>query len=487
MPGSNPYKDSQAAYEYLMGIAPKAPQQNTQPQASFNPAAEGRYAWDYDKKAYTWIPANPVAETKPTRVSDYNPYEYGGGFGGMGGDSGSVGSGGSSGGGFGSSADSNAANSITGMAGPVNSSIAVSDMGTVSDAAAAEAAASAIGMAESANAIGVDNGSISDGVTSGPGPGDGGVSGGGGGGAADSGGVGVGIGDGGATGSGAVGDSGVGAGDGGVSGGGGGGPAGDGEANGGLMRLHKKFAEGGAARTQDGSSQAAYDYLMGVTNTTRPAAPAVTSTSSGLVGGVIGDITNAVRKAIKTNSTAGGEINPPTPLTMTGPDLPPGSGGGAPELNGGITTLPTTPVETNYYPRQVAPDVFDNRRVRKYSDDYSHLVEAANGGLMSPGYAMGGGLGSLGGYSDGGRLLRGPGDGVSDSIPAMIGTKQPARLADGEFVVPARIVSELGNGSTEAGARKLYKMMDRIQAARSKTVGKGRVAKNSRSEKHLPA
>jgi hypothetical protein len=94
---------------------------------------------------------------------------------------------------------------------------------------------------------------------------------------------------------------------------------------------------------------------------------------------------------------------------------------------------------------------------------------------------------NLGGYSDGGRLLRGPGDGVSDSIPAMIGKKQPARLADGEFVVPARIVSELGNGSTEAGARRLYAMMDRIQAARGKTVGKGKVAKNSRSEKYLPA
>jgi hypothetical protein len=93
----------------------------------------------------------------------------------------------------------------------------------------------------------------------------------------------------------------------------------------------------------------------------------------------------------------------------------------------------------------------------------------------------------LGDYSDGGRLLRGPGDGVSDSIPASIGNKRPARLADGEFVVPARIVSELGNGSTEAGARKLYAMMDRIQAARGKTVGKGKVAKNSRADKHLPA
>ena len=109
---------------------------------------------------------------------------------------------------------------------------------------------------------------------------------------------------------------------------------------------------------------------------------------------------------------------------------------------------------------------------------------AANGGLMAA-YAAGGS--HLGDYSDGGRLLRGPGDGVSDSIPAMIGKKQPARLADGEFVVPARIVSELGNGSTEAGARKLYAMMDRIQKARGKTVGKGKVAKNSRSEKYLPA
>jgi hypothetical protein len=111
----------------------------------------------------------------------------------------------------------------------------------------------------------------------------------------------------------------------------------------------------------------------------------------------------------------------------------------------------------------------------------------ANGGLMA--MARGGMAQqfNLGDYSDGGRLLRGPGDGISDSIPATIGNKRPARLADGEFVVPARIVSELGNGSTEAGARKLYAMMDRVQKARRGTVGKGRVAKNSRSEKYLPA
>ena len=111
----------------------------------------------------------------------------------------------------------------------------------------------------------------------------------------------------------------------------------------------------------------------------------------------------------------------------------------------------------------------------------------AQGGMF-PGYAIGGGLGSLGSYSDGGRLLRGPGDGVSDSIPATIGRKQqPARLADGEFVIPARIVSELGNGSTDAGAKKLYAMMDRVQRARGKTTGKNKVAANSRSDKYLPA
>jgi hypothetical protein len=99
----------------------------------------------------------------------------------------------------------------------------------------------------------------------------------------------------------------------------------------------------------------------------------------------------------------------------------------------------------------------------------------------------GGGLSDLGGYSDGGRLLKGPGDGVSDSIPAVIGNRQPARLADGEFVVPARIVSEIGNGSTEAGARKLYAMMDRVQKARRKTVGKNKVAANTRADKYLPA
>lgn len=127
--------------------------------------------------------------------------------------------------------------------------------------------------------------------------------------------------------------------------------------------------------------------------------------------------------------------------------------------------------------------LMDVMPVQNMSDRNDAQMFALNKNQM---YAAGG-ISHLGDYSDGGRLLKGPGDGVSDSIPASIADKRPARLADGEFVVPARIVSELGNGSTDAGARKLYAMMDRVQKNRNKTVGKGKVAVDSRSEKLLPA
>jgi hypothetical protein len=167
----------------------------------------------------------------------------------------------------------------------------------------------------------------------------------------------------------------------------------------------------------------------------------------------------------------------------------------------GRKTIPTTPSRSTATSTGGSTDatvtwrnvVTNETRVGK-PDDYKgdpewQIVETkkASGGLSTLAGAAGGGQFNLGGYSDGGRLLRGPGDGVSDSIPATIGNKQPARLADGEFVIPARIVSELGNGSTEAGARKLYAMMDRVQRARAKTTGKGKVAKNSRADEHLPA
>jgi hypothetical protein len=107
--------------------------------------------------------------------------------------------------------------------------------------------------------------------------------------------------------------------------------------------------------------------------------------------------------------------------------------------------------------------------------------------IYKPQYAEGGIAGyNLGGYAAGGnpRLLKGPGDGMSDDIPATIANKQPARLADGEFVVPADVVSHLGNGSTDAGAKHLYKMMDNVRRART---GKKAQGKQIKSEKFLPA
>ena len=85
-----------------------------------------------------------------------------------------------------------------------------------------------------------------------------------------------------------------------------------------------------------------------------------------------------------------------------------------------------------------------------------------------------GGISNLGSYSDGGRMLKGPGDGMSDSIPASISGKRPARLADGEFVVPADVVSHLGNGSTDAGAKQLYAMMNKVRQARTGRKSQGR-------------
>lgn len=94
-----------------------------------------------------------------------------------------------------------------------------------------------------------------------------------------------------------------------------------------------------------------------------------------------------------------------------------------------------------------------------------------------------GGISDLGSYSDGGRLTRGPGDGMSDDIPARIGARQPARLADGEFVVPADVVSHLGNGSTDAGAKQLYSMMDKVRTART---GQKRQGREINPRKYMP-
>jgi hypothetical protein len=83
-----------------------------------------------------------------------------------------------------------------------------------------------------------------------------------------------------------------------------------------------------------------------------------------------------------------------------------------------------------------------------------------------------------------GGYLDGQGDGMSDSIPATIEGKQPARLADGEFVVPADVVSHLGNGSSKAGSKRLYAMLDKVRHART---GNKKQGKEIKPEKYMPA
>jgi hypothetical protein len=92
-------------------------------------------------------------------------------------------------------------------------------------------------------------------------------------------------------------------------------------------------------------------------------------------------------------------------------------------------------------------------------------VEAAAGGLMS------------------GRYLRGGTDGMADKISASIENKQPAKLSHGEFVIPADVVSHLGNGNSEAGAQRLYDMMEKVRRARTGTPKQG---KQINPNKYIP-
>jgi len=118
----------------------------------------------------------------------------------------------------------------------------------------------------------------------------------------------------------------------------------------------------------------------------------------------------------------------------------------------------------------------------EYSVGIEEIGGMASGGPV-PRFA-GGGLGSLRQYAVGGKLVNGQGDGMSDDIKANISGVQEARLADGEFVIPADVVSHLGNGSTDAGAKQLYSMMDRIRKART---GRTRQAPEVEAAKYMPA
>ena len=248
-----------------------------------------------------------------------------------------------------------------------------------------------------------------------------------------------------------------------------------------------------AAQNQ-GFGQAGLEALGSSAGVAQGAAPVIQSGMQSLGAGVQGLGTEAGRNAALSSMGGGMQaakygLAAASPMLMGGqePDPYTGSGPNPYEYDYDPYTQRYTRVPPGSRQRDIlaptTPMMAMGGPVDEMSNRNKMETMLANGGQM---FAAGG-ISNLGDYSDGGRLLKGPGDGVSDSIPATIANKRPARLADGEFVVPARIVSELGNGSTEAGARKLYAMMDRVQKARGKTTGKNRVAVNSRTEKLLPA
>jgi len=155
-------------------------------------------------------------------------------------------------------------------------------------------------------------------------------------------------------------------------------------------------------------------------------------------------------------------------------------------LMGTMPTVRPAPAQGSYYGGPFESLESVRKRARGYAEGGITDLNMAGGGAFDartklPAYDE-----PIDAYAKGG-VLSGPGDGVSDSIPAVIGDRQPARLADGEFVIPARIVSELGNGSTKAGAQRLYEMMDRVKKRREKSVGKHSIAVDTKAYKELPA
>jgi len=152
--------------------------------------------------------------------------------------------------------------------------------------------------------------------------------------------------------------------------------------------------------------------------------------------------------------------------------------------------------EGSYIPdsKRVNTNIYDARKEKERIAKLQQIIAALSGppnsaslnALEAPVTQLAhGGIASLQEYAAGGKLLQGPGDGMSDSIPAVIKGARPQRaaLAQGEFVVPADVVSHLGNGSTDAGAKRLYAMMDKVRHART---GNKKQGKQINPDRFLP-
>jgi hypothetical protein len=150
-------------------------------------------------------------------------------------------------------------------------------------------------------------------------------------------------------------------------------------------------------------------------------------------------------------------------------------GTSAMQILGGISLQSAADEQEAIKAQQAAIDEKRERRKRLFEEIAERTLGRVNvrsGGLMQ---LAGGGMsymeaGGTTGPTGAPREVVGNGDGMSDSVPADIEGVQEARLADGEFVIPADVVADIGNGSSDAGSKKLYDMMDRIRKARHGTT-----------------
>jgi hypothetical protein len=123
--------------------------------------------------------------------------------------------------------------------------------------------------------------------------------------------------------------------------------------------------------------------------------------------------------------------------------------------------------EMNAFEAQQAALTAKSQEEKQYYED---LFRRLMGGFAGGGEIAAMVAGGATGPANEPRTINGAGDGMSDSVPATIEGVQEARLADGEFVIPADVVADLGNGSSNAGSKKLYAMMDRVRKARHGTT-----------------
>ena len=178
----------------------------------------------------------------------------------------------------------------------------------------------------------------------------------------------------------------------------------------------------------------------------------------------------------KTGKYSNPTYSPVNYSTSYSPNMAYAAGGGSMQDIQANALGGTVPNENQFYPGANIARGGASYAPPSATDVVGGYDQSINQYTGEPMRMAGGGLASLDTYAAGGRLLQGPGDGMSDSIPAVIKGARPQRaaLAQGEFVVPADVVSHLGNGSTDAGSKRLYAMMDKVRHARTGSKKQGR-------------